>query len=67
MKVLKILGVTLLTILCLGILSYFGFFLMRTGFQPQAQLQTLSVEELFPAPEVLEEAEPEEEPVVEEM
>lgn len=74
MKVLKILATVLVSVLCLGLIAYFGFFLFRTVFPAEAEPQSLSVEALFPQPEALvpEEEAPaeqipaEEEPVIEE-
>ena len=51
MKVLKILGISVLTVLCLGLLTYFGFFLVRTLLPAEAEPQVLSAENLFPPPE----------------
>ena len=68
MKVLKILGICVLTVLCLGLIAYFGFFLMRTAFPAQAEPHALSVEDLFESREepVQEEAPAEEAPIDEE-
>lgn len=67
MKVLKILGVLLVTVLCLGIIAFFGFFLLRTVFPVQPEPEILSAEALFaPQEEILPEEEPEEEELPEE-
>ena len=51
MKFLKILGVSLLTLCCLSLVVYFGFFLVRTVYPVQTEPATLSVDTLFPPAE----------------
>ncbi len=73
MKALKIIGLSLLSVLCLCVLVYCGAFLWQTAFPVEAEPQLLAAEELFDLEEItvtpLEE-EPEEiapEPVEEEL
>lgn len=61
MKVLKIVGISLLSLLCLCVLIYFGAFLWQTAFPKEAQLPTLAADSLFDLEEIRV-APPEEEP-----
>lgn len=47
MKALKIIGISLLSVLCLCVLVYCGAFLWQTAFPAEAEPQTLAAEDLF--------------------
>lgn len=60
MKALKSIAIVLFAVICLGAITYFGFFIWRTVFPAAPEPQVLDTQELFEQMQA-EEAEPEEE------